>query len=141
MDYVHDVAQVALPDLVERGEHAERTRLGGNVGRVSADHNYTGLGRHVRGSPRSPRTRSCPVGTSEFPSREAKEGETHLELVEVTYTRRGHLYSSRRRVRDTVKVLRRRRGAVDERASDVCPAEKVSMMSLNAIRLPRSQAW
>jgi hypothetical protein len=32
MNYVHDVAQVALADLVERGEHAERKRVREKVG-------------------------------------------------------------------------------------------------------------
>jgi hypothetical protein len=126
MDYVHDVAEVVFADLEQRQEYVERARVGEKVGRVSADHDYAGLGRNVEG-----RTRSCPVGTSEFPQSRSKTGR------DTPYPRRGDLYSSRRRVRDAVKVLRRRRGAV----GDVSSAEKVSMMNSNAIRLPRSQAW
>jgi hypothetical protein len=58
MDYVHDVARVVFGDLVERGEHRERARVGENVERVSAGHDYVVLSRHVGGSPRSSRTRS-----------------------------------------------------------------------------------
>jgi hypothetical protein len=72
MNYVHDVAQVVFADPVERGEHAERETVREKVGRVSAEHDYAGLGRHVGGSPRSPRTRSCPVGTSELPQSRSK---------------------------------------------------------------------
>jgi hypothetical protein len=72
MGYVHDVAEVAFADLEQRQEYVERARVGEKVRRVSAEHDYAGLGRHVGGSPRTPRTRSCPVGTSEFPQSRSK---------------------------------------------------------------------
>jgi hypothetical protein len=119
MDYVHDVAQVVFADLVERGEHAEGEIVREKVERVSAGHDNAGLGRHVGGSPRTPQTRRCPIGASELPqSRSKRRRDTHC-------TRRGDLYPSRRRVRDAVKVLRRHRGAADERASDVRPADRL----------------
>jgi hypothetical protein len=63
-----------------------------------------------KGDQTSRHTRLCLVGTSELPQSLSKRRQ------DIPCTRRGALYSSRRRVRVALKILRRRRGLVDERA-------------------------
>jgi hypothetical protein len=89
------------------------------VGRVSAERDRAGPGRRVGVDPTGPRTRSCPGATSELLQSRRKGRQ------DTPCTRQGYFYSSRRRVRDALKVLRRRRGVSDARAEGVMSGQAV----------------
>jgi hypothetical protein len=140
MGYVHDVAQFVFADLGERGEHAERERVREKAERVSAGHDYAVLGRHVRGSPRSPRTRSCPIGTSEFVQSQSKARHTlHSPMWLVIVTppgsrrREGSATPSRSRGRAGGRRVPGGEGVDDEREHNTAPAEP----SVVVVRLHR----
>jgi hypothetical protein len=96
MECIHDVAQIVLADRAERGEHVERARVGGKVGRASVERDRTGTGRCVGAVHQ---VLECGLVLSihlSFPSRGAKKhGKAHLALAEVTPSRHAGTFAMR----------------------------------------------